>query len=88
MEPQDLVKLRKTINENIRVQGGGAKPVDYIDVGNALNDVNSRQNHVIFARRGCGKSLLLHTSGKSFGHSIKVVSINCEDFSVIGSRMS
>jgi hypothetical protein len=80
VEPQDLVRLRTTINENIRVQGGGVKPVTYINVGNALSDVRSKQNHVIFARRGCGKSLLLHTSANGLDSSAKVVSINCEDF--------
>jgi hypothetical protein len=80
VEGQDLIKLRTTINENIRVQGGGAKPVTYINVGNALSDIRSKQNHVIFARRGCGKSLLLHTSASGLDTSAKVVSINCEDF--------
>ncbi len=80
MEAEQLVRLRTTINENIRVQAGGARPVAYIDVGNALSDINSRQNHVIFARRGCGKSLLLHTSAAQVDSSTKIVSINCEDF--------
>ncbi|MGD0905206.1 MAG: hypothetical protein ABR924_20120 [Terracidiphilus sp.] len=80
MDAAQLVRLRTTINENIRVQAGGARPVAYIDIGNALSDTNSRQNHVIFARRGCGKSLLLHTSAEKVDSSTKIVSINCEDF--------
>jgi hypothetical protein len=56
----DLTKLRNVINESLRVQRGGADPVPYIDVGSVLDDVRARQNHVVFARRGCGKTLLLH----------------------------
>ena len=56
-----LTKLRLAINENLRIQKGGADPVPYIDVGSVLNDICARQNHVVFARRGCGKTLLFTT---------------------------
>jgi energy-coupling factor transporter ATP-binding protein EcfA2 len=68
------------INENLRVQRGGADPVPYIDVANVLSDVAARQNHAIFGRRGCGKSLLLHYSAKILPPEIKSVYLNCEDF--------
>jgi hypothetical protein len=75
-----LSKLRLVITENLRVQRGGADCVPYIDVGNVLNDIRARQNHVVFARRGCGKTLLLHHSSRHLDTSIKSVYLNCEDF--------
>ncbi len=75
-----LAKLRLVITENLRVQRGGAEPVPYIDVGNVLNDIAARQNHVVFARRGCGKTLLLHHSSRTLQPTVKSVYLNCEDF--------
>lgn len=75
-----LGNLRLVINENLRVQRGGADPVPYIDVGSVLNDIQARQNHVVFARRGCGKTLLLHHSNRILDPSVKSVYLNCEDF--------
>jgi hypothetical protein len=80
MDPNALKKLRLAINENLRVQRGGAKPVPYIDVSNSLSDVSARQNHAIFGRRGCGKTLLLHNSADSLPADIRPVYLNCEDF--------
>jgi Cdc6-like AAA superfamily ATPase len=80
IQPEGLTKLRLAINENLRVQRGGADPVPYIDVSNVLNDIGSRQNHAVFARRGCGKTLLLHHSSRQLDSSIKAVYLNCEDF--------
>jgi predicted AAA+ superfamily ATPase len=77
---EKLSKLRTVITENLRVQRGGAEGVPYIDVTNALSDVVARQNHAIFARRGCGKTLLLHYSKTKLPREIKVVYLNCEDF--------
>lgn len=79
-ETGKLTKLRLVITENLRVQRGGADPVPYIDVGNVLNDIRARQNHVVFARRGCGKTLLLHHSNRQLDSSVKSVYLNCEDF--------
>ena len=75
-----LLKLRQLITENLRVQRGGNDELPYIDVGNALVDASARQNHTIFARRGCGKTLLLHHSTRTLDDSIKSVYLNCEDF--------
>jgi len=75
-----LDKLRQVITENLRVQKGGAEHVPYIDVTSALPDVKARQNHAIFARRGCGKTLLLHHSKREMGAEVKTVYLNCEDF--------
>ena len=77
---ESLQKLRLAINEGSRVQRGGADPISYIDVSNSLIDVAARQNHAIFGRRGCGKTLLLHDSGKKLAGDIRTVYLNCEDF--------
>ena len=80
LETQQLADLRKVINENLRVQRGGADPVPYIDVSHALSDICARQNHAVFARRGCGKTLLLHHSAKELPGDVQPVYLNCEDF--------
>jgi hypothetical protein len=80
MDQEKLKKLRLVITENLRVQRGGAKPVTYIDTMNALTDICARQNHAVFARRGCGKTLLLHDSGLKLPEKTRAVYLNCEDF--------
>jgi hypothetical protein len=80
ISPDQLAKLRLVITENLRVQRGGAEPVPYVDVSSALTDISARQNHVVFGRRGCGKTLLLHHSAKRFSEDTKIVYLNCEDF--------
>lgn len=80
LDQQKLSTLRRVITENLRVQRSGAEPIPYIDVSGALSDIGSRQNHAIFARRGCGKTLLLHHSSKSLPNGVQTVYLNCEDF--------
>lgn len=80
LNTNQLADLRRVINENLRVQQAGADPVPYIDVSSALVDICARQNHTVFARRGCGKTLLLHHSGKQLPKDIQTVYLNCEDF--------
>lgn len=77
---RNLSKLRTIIQESLRVQRGSAEQVAYIDTGNVLSDVCARQNHVIFARRGCGKTLLLHYSARRLGEGVHSVYLNCEEF--------
>ena len=74
-----LATLRTIITENLRVQRGD-EAVQYINLGNSLQDACARQNHAIFARRGCGKTLLLHHSARKLGNNIKAIYLNCEDF--------
>ena len=76
----NLTTLRHVINENLRVQRGGAESIPYIDVANVLNNITARQNHAVFGRRGCGKTLLLHFSTDQLDSHIKSVYLNCEDF--------
>ena len=80
LEQEKASRLRKVITENLRIQRGGAATVPYVDVTNALTDIGARANHVVFARRGCGKSLLLHHSQKQDDAEIACVYLNCEDF--------
>lgn len=75
----ELETLREVISENLRVQRG-TDPVDYISVGTALQDAKSKQNHAIFARRGCGKTLLLHHSSRMLRTDLRSIYLNCEDF--------
>ena len=78
---QKLDDLRRLITESIRIQRGStSQRVDYIDSGNVLADVGANQNHVIYGRRGCGKTLLLHESGDRLPDSTKRIYLNCEDF--------
>jgi hypothetical protein len=68
-----LVKLRQIIQENLRIQRGGGDLPPYIDVSNALADVKAKQNHTVFARRGCGKTLLLHHSANTLDQSTSII---------------
>jgi hypothetical protein len=79
VDMKKLARLRQLITESLRVQRGG-ESITYVNVGHALEDACARQNHVIFARRGCGKTLLLHDSSKHLPADIKPVYLNCEDF--------
>ncbi|MDP3230144.1 MAG: hypothetical protein Q8N13_19520 [Acidovorax sp.] len=76
---ENLGKLRNIINENLRTQVSNDE-VAYVSYGHTLTDVSAKQSHCIFARRGCGKTLLLHQSQKQLPSAIKAIYINCEDF--------
>lgn len=52
-----VVKLRKLINESFRVRQNHV-PV-YVDVGDHLDRVRTKQHQIVFGRRGSGKSCLL-----------------------------
>ncbi len=80
LDTMQLDAIRRVITENLRVQRAGADPVPYIDVSSALSDICARQNHAVFARRGCGKTLLLHHSAKKLPSDVQTVYLNCEDF--------
>jgi hypothetical protein len=80
VEELKLQTLRRVITENLRVQRGGGADIKYVDVTHALADASARQNHAIFARRGCGKTLLLHVSSIQLDERVRTVYLNCEDF--------
>jgi hypothetical protein len=69
---QKLGRLRQLITEGLRVQQVGER-IDYINVGHALEDASARQNHTIFARRGCGKTLLLHASAAQLPPDVRAI---------------
>ncbi len=73
-------RLRRVVQESIRVQRGGSETIEYVDVTRALADAVTRQNHVVFGRRGCGKTLLMQTAQQRVDPDIRVVYINCEDY--------
>ena len=75
-----ISELRTIIQEGIRIQRGLGAHIDYVDSGNALPDAIARQNHVVFGRRGCGKTLLLHETKQKVRQEVRVVYINCEDY--------
>lgn len=77
---KNLSALRQKITESLRIQRDSSEAVPYIDASNILGDVCARQNHAIFARRGCGKTLLLHHSSRSVDENVRTVYLNCEDF--------
>jgi predicted AAA+ superfamily ATPase len=62
--------LRRLISDDVK----------YISSGHTVSDVSARQSHCIFARRGCGKTLLLHQSRRELSADIRAIYINCEDF--------
>ncbi len=72
--------LRQKITEGLRIQRDSSEAVSYIDTANILGDVCAKQNHAIFARRGCGKTLLLHYSKTLLDPSVRTVYLNCEDY--------
>lgn len=79
IDAHKLHVLRQAITENLRVQRDG-DAIQYVNVGVALSDACAKQNHVIFARRGCGKTLLLQDSSKKLPNSSRTIYLNCEDF--------
>ena len=74
-----LLKLRNIINENLRTQLENDQ-IEYISSGHTLSDITAKQSHCVFARRGCGKTLLLHHSARLLAEDVKAIYINCEDF--------
>ena len=73
-------QLRRIVQESIRVQRGGSGTIEYVDVTRALADMLTKQNHTVFGRRGCGKTLLMQATQQKVDPSIRVVYINCEDY--------
>jgi len=77
MRNKDLNKVLKFIEENIRVTD--QTTIEYLDPKGHIERLNSKQNQVIFGRRGSGKSLLLK-SLKETRPGVICLSINLEDF--------
>ena len=81
LSDKKLTLLRQKITEGLRIQQNTGDVVKYIDPAHVVGDVCAKQNHTIFARRGCGKTLLLHYSSHLLESTpIRTVYLNCEDF--------
>lgn len=72
----DVVKVLRYIEENMRVTDQTS--IEYLDPQGNIDRLSIRQNHIIFGRRGSGKSLLLKSLRKSTEFSC--ISVNMEDF--------
>lgn len=79
VSPQKLSELRTIITENLRVQKDSSS-MNYVDMGHTVGDILARQNHTIFGRRGCGKTLLLHYASTQLPPDRCVIYLNCENF--------
>lgn len=75
---ENLRKVLTYIEENIRISE--QTTIEYLDPKNHINRLNSKQNQVIFGRRGSGKSLLLKSLRKNDLKSKFYITINIEDF--------
>lgn len=77
MNNNDLIKALTFIEENIRISKQTS--MEYLDPKRHIERLKSKQNQIIFGRRGSGKSLLLKSLQDN---SIDVVclDINLEDF--------
>ncbi len=60
LDSKELAKMKKLILENLRISKG--KPPVYIDLHDNLTTILAKQNHVIYGRRGSGKSALISTA--------------------------
>lgn len=74
---EDLRKVLRYIEENIRVTE--QTTIEYLDPKGHIDRLESRQNQVIFGRRGSGKSLLLK-SLKNRSTGIAIISVNLDDY--------
>jgi hypothetical protein len=57
VDHKKLAKLRQSDNRR-SASAAGHEAITYINVGHAMEDIGAKQNHTVFARRGCGKTLL------------------------------
>lgn len=75
---ENLRKVLTYIEENIRISE--QTTIEYLDPKNHINRLNSKQNQVVFGRRGSGKSLLLKSLRKNDLDNKLYITINIEDF--------
>jgi len=76
IEKEELRKLIKYIEENLRAsKSGGLK---FIDPRNYKSRLKSSQNHIIYGRRGAGKSTLI--SSTDLADDVVSILINLEDY--------
>lgn len=76
MKNDDLTKVLRFIEENMRVTEQTS--IEYLDSLEVMGRLKIKQNHIVFGRRGSGKSLLLK-SLLDF-NEVECISVNLEDF--------
>jgi len=74
---KELNKVLRYIEENIRVTEQAT--IEYLDPKGHIDRLKSKQNQIIFGRRGSGKSLLLK-SIKTNSTDKVIISVNLDDF--------
>lgn len=79
LDKQDLNKLVDYIEENLRTSPYAG--IKFIDPKNFKNRILNRQNHIIFGRRGAGKSTLIASLVEN--SELTSILINVEDFKQI-----
>jgi hypothetical protein len=78
MDNVELNKVLRYIEENIRISE--QTTIEYLDPKGHIERLNSKQNQVIFGRRGSGKSLLLKSLKNKDLDKNLYITINIEDF--------
>ncbi|GAB2933922.1 hypothetical protein [Rheinheimera gaetbuli] len=76
MDNTDLTKVLRFIEENMRVTEQTS--IEYLDSQGAIDRLKIKQNHIVFGRRGSGKSLLLKSLRDIA--EVECISVNLEDF--------
>jgi len=77
-DKKNLSKLLKYIEENIR--SSDTTTAKYIDPFGNIDRLNSKQNQVIYGRRGSGKSLLIKALKENAINDALFTKVNVEDF--------
>lgn len=81
MNQDEILKLQNVVNfieENIR--NSTKTDLSYVDLRNQKNRLLTKQNHVIFGRRGAGKSSLLNELKDGSMNNGVIIKLNMEDF--------
>lgn len=84
MDENNKRKIQSVINyaeETLRNSSRGK--VEYIDFRNQKNRINTNQNHIVYGRRGAGKTSLLNVLDKESSDNVKKgfsIYINMEDY--------
>ena len=76
MESEQIVKLTRYIEENLRASPTAG--ISFVDARQQRERLSSRQNHVVFGRRGAGKTSLLKSALGGVEHVD--VYLNLEDY--------
>ena len=76
MDQKEIAKLVTCIEENLRASPSSGLP--FVDTRHSRMRLLSKQNHVVFGRRGAGKTTLVSTLKESSDHID--IYLNIEDY--------